>query len=83
MNDSLIVWTSCFMLLFALVAIALIWMHVAIRIMERQKIPQLGRSHIVDPNKLAIDGHTIQACHSLSPPDKRLLICLFPAQTVS
>ncbi len=41
MNDLLNVWTSCFMLLFALVAIALIWMHVAIRIMERQEIPQL------------------------------------------
>jgi NNP family nitrate/nitrite transporter-like MFS transporter len=29
------------MLLFTLVAIALVWMHVAIRIMEHQKIPQL------------------------------------------
>jgi NNP family nitrate/nitrite transporter-like MFS transporter len=41
MNDLLDVWTSCFMLLFALVAVALLWMHVAIRIMERRKIPQL------------------------------------------
>jgi NNP family nitrate/nitrite transporter-like MFS transporter len=41
MNDLLNVWTSCFMLLFALVTIALIWMHVAIRIMERRKIPEL------------------------------------------
>jgi MFS transporter, NNP family, nitrate/nitrite transporter len=41
MNDLVNVWTSCFMLLFSLVTIALIWMHVAIRIMERRKIPQL------------------------------------------
>jgi NNP family nitrate/nitrite transporter-like MFS transporter len=41
MNDLLNVWTSCFMLLFALVATALVWMHVAIRIMERRKIPEL------------------------------------------
>ena len=45
MNDLLNVWTSCFMLLFALVAVALVWMHVAIRIMERQKIPQLRGPH--------------------------------------
>jgi NNP family nitrate/nitrite transporter-like MFS transporter len=45
MNDWLNVWTSCFMLLFALVATALIWMHVAIRIMERRKIPELRGPH--------------------------------------
>jgi len=42
MNDLIGVWTSCFMLLFALVAVALVWMHVAIRLMERAKVPQLG-----------------------------------------
>ena len=41
MNDLLNVWTSCFMLLFALVATALTWMHFAIRLMERRKIPEL------------------------------------------
>lgn len=41
MNDLLNVWTSCFMLLFALVATALVWMHVSIRIMEHRKIPEL------------------------------------------
>lgn len=40
MNDLTGVWTSCFMLLFLLVAIALSWMHGAIRIMER-KLPAL------------------------------------------
>jgi NNP family nitrate/nitrite transporter-like MFS transporter len=41
MNDLLNVWTSCFMLLFALVTTALVWMHFAIRLMEREKIPEL------------------------------------------
>ena len=35
---------SCFMLLFALVSVALIWMHIAIRYMEREKAgAALGR----------------------------------------
>ena len=37
MNDFIGVWTSCFMLLFALVGIALAWMHFAIRLMERRE----------------------------------------------
>jgi NNP family nitrate/nitrite transporter-like MFS transporter len=41
MNDLTGVWTSCFMLLFALVAGALAWMHGAIRLMERRKIGAL------------------------------------------
>jgi NNP family nitrate/nitrite transporter-like MFS transporter len=41
MNDLVNVWTSCFMLLFGLVATALVWMHSAIRLMERQKVPEL------------------------------------------
>lgn len=32
------IWTSCFMLLFAIVTLSLIWMHVAIRYMERQAL---------------------------------------------
>ncbi len=43
MNDFIGVWTSCFMLLFALVSIALIWMHFTIRRMERAKIGALGQ----------------------------------------
>jgi NNP family nitrate/nitrite transporter-like MFS transporter len=43
LNDFTHVWTSCFMLLFALVATALTWMHFAIRRMERQQTPELGR----------------------------------------
>lgn len=36
MNDFIGVWTSCFMLLFVFVAVALAWMHFAIQRMERR-----------------------------------------------
>lgn len=48
MNDYFNVWTSCFMLMFILVAVALVWMHVTVVMMERttmQKskyLPELG-----------------------------------------
>lgn len=42
MNDLTHVWTSCFMLLFALVASALTWMHLAIGRMERARTPELA-----------------------------------------
>jgi len=47
MNDHLNVWTSCFMLLFAIVAVALVWMHVTVIIMERhlQKSRYLPELH--------------------------------------
>ena len=41
LNDLTHVWTSCFMLLFVLVASALAWMHLAIRRMERAQTPAL------------------------------------------
>lgn len=41
LNDLTNVWTSCFMLLFVLVSIALVWMHFAIMLMEKQKHPEL------------------------------------------
>ena len=41
MNDLTGVWTSCFMLLFALVGTALLWMHFAILRMERARAPEL------------------------------------------
>jgi NNP family nitrate/nitrite transporter-like MFS transporter len=41
MNDLTGVWTSCFMLLFALVGTALLWMHLAILRMERARLPEL------------------------------------------
>ncbi len=42
MNDLAGVWTSCFMLLFVLVATALVWMHFAILRMERREAPALA-----------------------------------------
>ena len=41
LNDLTGVWTSCFMLLFVLVATALVWMHFAIRRMEQARTPAL------------------------------------------
>ncbi len=41
LNDWLGVWTSCFMLLFVLVASALTWMHFTIRRMDRRRFPQI------------------------------------------
>jgi MFS transporter, NNP family, nitrate/nitrite transporter len=43
LNDLLGVWTSCFMLLFLLVSIALTWMHFAIRRMDEARHPALRR----------------------------------------
>ena len=42
MNDITGVWTSCFMLLFLLVATALTWMHFAILRMEKKQTPALA-----------------------------------------
>jgi NNP family nitrate/nitrite transporter-like MFS transporter len=39
MNDLTGVWTSCFMLLFVIVAVTLLWMHLAIRNLERAALP--------------------------------------------
>src|SRR3546814_20327010 len=39
LNDLTNLWTSCFMLLFGLVGMALIWMHIASIIMDRRPIP--------------------------------------------
>lgn len=49
MNDYFDVWTSCFMLMFLLVTVALVWMHVTIIMMERsieksKYLPELGHA---------------------------------------
>jgi NNP family nitrate/nitrite transporter-like MFS transporter len=43
MNDWIGIWTSCFMLLFAIAAVNLAWMHFAIRRMERRHFPEVTR----------------------------------------
>lgn len=40
MSDLTGIWTSCFMLLFGIVSVSLIWMHLAIRQMERAALPE-------------------------------------------
>ena len=42
MNDLVGVWTSCFMLLFLVAAVSLLWMHLAILGMERRQVPALA-----------------------------------------
>ncbi|MBL4756217.1 MAG: NarK/NasA family nitrate transporter [Rhizobiales bacterium] len=40
MNDLIGVWTACFMLLTLIIAVNLVWMHIAIQISERAKHPE-------------------------------------------
>jgi NNP family nitrate/nitrite transporter-like MFS transporter len=47
LNDVIGVWTNSFMLLFALVAVSTVWMHVAIRLMERKKYPELAKERFL------------------------------------
>ena len=69
LNDLTGIWTSCFMLLFLLVSGALIWMHLAIRQMERgvagdalDKLPQLPEmQEIHEPEHVgALSGAVLQ-----------------------
>lgn len=68
LNDLTGVWQSCFMALFAITAVALVWMHLAIRAMEREamgehlsKLPQLPEMKPVHEKKHegALAGHVI------------------------
>ncbi len=43
MNDIIGVWTSCFMLLFGILMVSLAWMHLAIRRIEHDQLPQLSK----------------------------------------
>ena len=49
LNDLTGVWSSCFMLLFALNMIALVWMHFAIVSMEKQDVPALAKGSLELP----------------------------------
>jgi len=42
MNDFSDVWTSCFMLLFSIAVMSLLWMHFAIRRQERMAAPEIA-----------------------------------------
>jgi len=41
MNDLIGVWTSCFMLMFAIVAVSITWMHTSIVLSDRKLHPEL------------------------------------------
>lgn len=43
MNDLVGIWSSCFMLLFAIALTSLLWMHFSILRMNRQRHPELGQ----------------------------------------
>ena len=72
LNDLTGVWTSCFMLLFLVVAVSLVWMHVSIRAMEREKagealarLPELPEmQEIHGPQHVGkLSGKTLQEWH--------------------
>ncbi len=65
MNDLIGVWTSSFMLLFALVAIALTWMHFAILRMDKKMVPELG-----EPKYLPELGHPEMASQGQSGTER-------------
>jgi len=65
MNDLTGVWTSCFMLLFLLVAVALLWMHFAIRHMERAQ-PEAKREELPELPEMA-SIHKPEHVGSLGP----------------
>ena len=71
MNDITHVWTSCFMLLFALVATALAWMHLAIGRMERARTPELGKLPQLPE---------MAELHAASPPQPQAAPALRPRQ---
>ena len=60
LNDLTGIWSSCFMLLFVLVMIALTWMHFSIVRMERRVVPELAKvstdlPELSHPSSLVLD----------------------------
>ena len=60
MNDFIGVFTSCFMLLFAITGIALLWMHISILVMEKdidksRYLPELGKAKVISTVDEAIE----------------------------
>ena len=63
MNDLTGIWTSCFMLLFLIVAVALLWMHFAIRQMERAALPTELRERGDLPELPEMEGVHVPEVH--------------------
>ena len=60
MNDFIGVFTSCFMLLFTITGIALLWMHISILVMEKdidksRYLPELGKAKVISTVDEAIE----------------------------
>jgi NNP family nitrate/nitrite transporter-like MFS transporter len=69
MNDLVGVWTSCFMLLFVIVAASLLWMHFAILYMEKRRIPELaGPKYLPEVDML---GQVLPPSPVTPAPDRR------------
>ena len=71
MNDLTGIWTSCFMLLFGIAAISLLWMHLAVIRMERKafvqirelpELPEMESIHIPSKHGEAL-GHKLHEWH--------------------
>ncbi len=70
LNDLTGIWQSCFMLLFAITAVALLWMHLAIRQMEREaagdvlkklpELPEMQPIHRVQHERVLAASHVLQ-----------------------
>ena len=57
MNDLIGVWTSCFMLLTVIIAIALTWMHFTILHLEKQRLPELREPRDLPELEAQAGGH--------------------------
>jgi len=63
MNDLIGIWTSCFMLLFVLIAISLTWMHFSIQAMDKQLHPEL-KGPLDLPELMAVAAETKNSVHN-------------------
>ena len=73
MSDITGIWTSCFMLLFVIVSLSLIWMHFAIRQMEQKalpenmpELPEMEEIHIPEKHRKYV-SHTLEEWHPNDP----------------
>jgi len=73
MSDVTGIWTSCFMLLFAIVSLSLIWMHLAIRQMEQRvlpenmpELPEMEEIHIPEKHRKYV-SRTLEEWHPNDP----------------
>lgn len=71
-NDLTGIWTSCFMVLFVVVAVALAWMHVAVRQMEQKATVGQRRSLPEFPEMAELHEETRHGEHAHQPDGKLL-----------